>query len=55
MKINLLAAIVIMTLGVGNKGMAQQTFDCKVATAYDFLDVNSVRARVNQGGTMWWD
>lgn len=28
---------------------------CAPASAYDWLDINNVRARINSGGDMWWD
>ena len=28
---------------------------CSPASAYDWLDINNIRARVNSGGDMWWD
>ncbi len=28
---------------------------CSPASAYDWLDINNVRARINSGGDMWWD
>jgi hypothetical protein len=28
---------------------------CPPATAFDYLDVNNVKARINNGGDMWWD
>jgi hypothetical protein len=28
---------------------------CSPASAYDWLDINNVRARINTGGDMWWD
>jgi len=29
--------------------------DCAPASAFDWLDINNVRARINTGGDMWWD
>lgn len=29
--------------------------NCVTATAFDFLDINNVKARINNGGDMWWD
>ncbi len=29
--------------------------DCKAATAFNYLDLNNVRCRINTGGDMWWD
>ncbi len=31
------------------------TAGCSAASAYQFLDINNVRARINTGGDMWWD
>lgn len=28
---------------------------CPPASAYEFLDINNVKARINNGGDMWWD
>lgn len=28
---------------------------CPPATAYEFIDINNVKARINNGGDMWWD
>ncbi len=28
---------------------------CNPATAFDYLDINNVKARINNGGDMWWD
>ncbi len=33
----------------------QTTAGCSPAAAYDWLDINNVRARINTGGDMWWD
>ena len=32
-----------------------QAQNCAPATAFAFLDVNAVKARINNGGDMWWD
>ncbi len=29
--------------------------NCAPATAYDYLNINNVNARINNGGDMWWD
>ena len=39
-------------LFVANAGHSQS---CAPATAYDYLDINNVKARINNGGDMWWD
>jgi hypothetical protein len=28
---------------------------CPPTTAFDYLDINNVKARINNGGDMWWD
>ncbi|MDP2723884.1 MAG: hypothetical protein Q8O72_14105 [Bacteroidales bacterium] len=33
----------------------QTTAGCSPASAYDWLDINNARARINTGGDMWWD
>ena len=33
----------------------QTTAGCSPASAYDWLDINNVRGRINTGGDMWWD
>ncbi len=35
--------------------LKQTTAGCAPASAYDWLDINNVRARINTGGDMWWD
>ena len=35
--------------------LKETTAACGPASAYDWLDVNNVRARINSGGDMWWD
>ncbi|MEO6167605.1 MAG: hypothetical protein ABIO46_14450 [Chitinophagales bacterium] len=29
--------------------------NCAPASAFDFLDINNVKTRINNGGDMWWD
>jgi len=29
--------------------------NCTPATMFDYLDINNVKARINNGGDMWWD
>jgi hypothetical protein len=36
-------------------GIKQTTAGCSPASAYDWLDINNVEARINTGGDMWWD
>src|SRR5438046_2345987 len=28
---------------------------CTPATSFDYLDINNAKARINNGGDMWWD
>lgn len=35
--------------------LKQTTAGCSPSSAYDWLDINNVRARINAGGDMWWD
>ena len=35
--------------------LKETTAGCGPASAYDWLDINNVRARINSGGDMWWD
>lgn len=35
--------------------LKETTAGCSPASAYDWLDINNIRARVNAGGDMWWD
>ena len=37
------------------KNLKQTTAGCSPSAAYDWLDINNVRARINAGGDMWWD
>lgn len=32
-----------------------QAQNCSPATAFDYLDINNVKARINNGGDMWWN
>ena len=32
-----------------------QVNPCVPATAFEYLDINNVKARINNGGDMWWD
>ncbi len=38
-----------------NRGLKQTTAGCSPSSAYEWLDVNNVRTRINAGGDMWWD
>ena len=37
------------------RGLKQTTAGCSPSSAYEWLDVNNVRTRINAGGDMWWD
>ena len=40
----------------GQKSNIKQTAaGCSPSSAYDWLDINNVKARINTGGDMWWD
>src|ERR1043165_9051596 len=32
-----------------------QAQNCSPASAFNYLDINNVKARINNGGDMWWD
>ncbi len=38
-----------------SSGLKETAAGCAPASAFDWLDVNNVRARINTGGDMWWD
>jgi hypothetical protein len=38
-----------------SQGLKQTTAGCSPSSAFEWLDVNNVRARINAGGDMWWD
>ncbi len=38
-----------------SSGLKETAAACAPASAYDWLDINNVRARINTGGDMWWD
>jgi len=38
-----------------SSGLKETAAGCAPASAYDWLDINNVRARINTGGDMWWD
>lgn len=35
--------------------LKQTTAGCAPGAAFEWLDINNVRARINSGGDMWWD
>ena len=42
----------------GNKGtrnLKQTTAGCSPSSAFEWLNINNVRTRINAGGDMWWD
>ena len=42
----------------GNKGtraLKQTTAGCTPSSAFEWLNINNVRTRINAGGDMWWD
>ena len=40
----------------GSKGQRAQTAaGCTSSSAFEWLDINNVRTRINAGGDMWWD
>ena len=40
----------------GSKGQRAQTAaGCTPSSAFEWLDINNVRTRINAGGDMWWD
>ncbi|HOC16169.1 MAG TPA: T9SS type A sorting domain-containing protein [Bacteroidales bacterium] len=38
-----------------SKNVKASTAGCTAASAYQFLDINNVRCRINTGGDMWWN
>ncbi len=38
-----------------SSGLKQTTAGCSPSSAFEWLDINNVRARINAGGDMWWD
>jgi len=62
--------VVLLTAGMANSGMAeayvglspkgnrnlkQTTAGCSPSSAFEWLNINNVRTRINAGGDMWWD
>ncbi len=39
----------------GNRDLKQTTAGCSPSSAFEWLDINNVRTRMNAGGDMWWD
>ena len=41
--------------GNGTRGLEQTTAKCSPSSAFEWLDINNVKTRINAGGDMWWD
>ena len=41
--------------GRGSEGLRQTTAGCSPSSAFEWLNINNVRTRINAGGDMWWD
>ena len=39
----------------GNRNLKQTTAGCSPSSAFEWLNINNVRTRINGGGDMWWD
>ena len=39
----------------GSRDLKQTTAGCSPSSAFEWLDINNVRTRINAGGDMWWD
>lgn len=39
----------------GNRSLRQTTAGCSPSSAFEWLDINNVKTRINAGGDMWWD
>ena len=39
----------------GNRNLKQTTAGCTPSSAFEWLNINNVRTRINAGGDMWWD
>ena len=39
----------------GSDGLKQTTAGCSPSSAFEWLNINNVRTRINAGGDMWWD
>lgn len=55
MKPKLFISIILIIFCNSNFAQNISTYDFANALVNDFLDIHSVKARVNQGGDMWWD
>ena len=41
--------------GRGSNELRQTTAGCSPSSAFEWLNINNVRTRINAGGDMWWD
>ena len=41
--------------GKGSEELKQTTAGCSPSSAFEWLNINNVRTRINAGGDMWWD
>jgi len=41
--------------GGNNRSLKQTTAGCSPSSAFEWLNINNVRTRINAGGDMWWD
>ena len=39
----------------GNRNLKQTTAGCSPSSAFEWLNINNVKTRINAGGDMWWD
>ena len=39
----------------GTRDLKQTTAGCSPSSAFEWLNINNVRTRINAGGDMWWD
>mgnify|MGYP007101860577 CR=1 FL=1 len=39
----------------GSRDLKQTTAGCSPSSAFEWLNINNVRTRINAGGDMWWD
>ncbi len=39
----------------GDRNLKQTTAGCSPSSAFEWLNINNVRTRINAGGDMWWD
>ena len=39
----------------GSNELKQTTAGCSPSSAFEWLNINNVRTRINAGGDMWWD